>query len=122
MIRPDWYWIHGLHDAKILSISQKDIPWDPSQKISDNNCLIMKMDCNGALFEQNITEIRFYNYKILTVDFDLNTLNGGWWLSDELYQKGERYLLELRFDTAKCKTKRLEMLFGRAEVIRDSDI
>ena len=29
MIMPDWYWVHGLHDAKILSVVQKDIPWDP---------------------------------------------------------------------------------------------
>ena len=35
MIMPDWYWVHGLHDAKILSVLQKDIPWDPTQKIAD---------------------------------------------------------------------------------------
>lgn len=122
MITPDWYWVHGLHDAKICSVSQIDIPYDPSQKIPDNNCLIIKMNCDGAMFERNITEIRFYNFKVLTRGFDLNILNGGWWLSDELTQKGEQYLLKLRFDTEKCKTKRLKLRFGRAEVIRKSNI
>lgn len=32
MITPDWYCVHGLRDAKILSVSQKDVPWNPSQK------------------------------------------------------------------------------------------
>lgn len=122
MITPDWYWVHGLHDAKILSVLQKDILRDSTQKIADNHCLIMKIDCKGALFEQNITEIRFYHFKILTGDFDLNILNGGWWLSDKLTQKGEQYLLDLQFDTAKFKTKRLELRFDRAEVIRTSVI
>ena len=119
MIMPEWYWVHGLHDAKILSVLQKDIPWDPTQKIADRNCLMMKIDCEGALFEQNITEIRFYNFKILTDGFDLHVLNGGWWLSDELTQKGDRYLLSLRFIIAKCKTKSFDFQFRRAEVKRD---
>lgn len=82
----------------------------------------MKIDCEGAMFEQNITEIRFYNFKILTDGFDLQVLNGGWWLSDELTQKGDRYLLSLRFIIAKCKTKRFDFQFRRAEVKRDSGL
>lgn len=121
MITPDWYWVRGLHDAKILSVSQKDIPWNPSQKIPDNNCLIMKINGDDAMYEQDITEIRFYNFKVLTVDFDFNLLTDGWWLGDELTQKNERYFLELEFDTAKGKTKKLELRFHRAEVVRDSD-
>lgn len=84
---PDWYWFRGLHDAKILSVLKKDIPWDPKQKIPDKNCLILKIDCDNALLEQGITEIRFYNFKILTTNFNLNDLIDGWWLSDELYKK-----------------------------------
>ena len=127
MITPEWEWdwVYTLHDAKILSVLQKDIPWDPAKKIPDNNCLIMKIDCNGLpreTREKNIIEIRFYNFKVLTIDFDLNALNGGWWLSDDITQKGERYFMELRFDTAKHKTKRLELRFARVEVIRDNHI
>ena len=59
------------------------------------------------------------NYKIKTSDFDISLLNGGWWLSDEIVTKGDHYLLDLKFDTAKCKTKHLEISFRRAEVIRE---
>ena len=111
---PEWYWTHGLHDANIVSVMKKGSDWNPR-----DNCLILKIDCDGALFETDITEIRFYNYKIKTSDFDVNLLNGGWWLSDEVVTKGDHYLLDLKFDTAKCKTKHLEITFSRAEVIRD---
>jgi hypothetical protein len=111
---PEWYWTHGLHDANIVSVMKKESDWNPR-----DNCLILKIDCDGALFETDITEIRFYNYKIKTSDFDVNLLNGGWWLSDEVVKKGDHYLLDLKFDTAKCKTKHLEITFSRAEVIRD---
>lgn len=115
MVQPSWYWTHGLHDAKIVSVTQKNSNWNPT-----DNCLILKIDCDGALFESDIAEIRFYNFKILTSGFDISTLNGGWWLSDELSQKGCQYLLKLKFDTAKCKTKMLEMIFNRAEVVRNN--
>ena len=110
---PEWYWTHGLHDANIVSAMKKESDWNPR-----DNCLILKIDCNGALFEADITEIRFFNYKIKTIDFDISLLNGGWWLSDEVVTKGDQYLLDLKFDTAKCKTKHLEITFSRAEVIR----
>lgn len=109
----EWYWDHGLHDANIVSVTKKESNLNP-----DDNCLILKIDCDGALFEADITEIRFYNYKIKTNDFDISLLNGGWWLSDELCDKGNHYLLELKFDTIKCKTKVIQIAFTRAEVIR----
>ena len=74
---PEWYWNHGLHDANIIYATKKESDWNP-----DDNCLIFKIDCDGAMFEADITEIRFYNFKIKTNDFDINLLNGGWWLSD----------------------------------------
>ncbi len=110
---PEWYWVHGLHDANIVSVIKTESDRNP-----DDNALILKIDCEGALFEADITEIRFYNYRIKTDDFDISLLNGGWWLSDELCDKGNRYLLELKFDTAKCKTKVAQISFKRAEVIR----
>ena len=110
---PDWYWTRDLHDANIISAAIKESDWDPS-----DNCLILKIDCKGALFERDITEIRFYKFRILTTGFNMNDLNGGWWLSDELTQRGDRYYLDLRFDTKECKTRRLEIKFQKAEVIR----
>ena len=110
---PHWYWTHGLHDANIISVAKKESDWGP-----DDNCLILKIDCEGALFESDITEIRFYNYRIKADDFDLTLLKGGWWLSDEIQKKGDRFLLDLKFATAKCKTKHVEIVFQCAEVIR----
>ena len=42
---PDWYWTHGLHDANIISATKKESDWNP-----DDNCLIFKIDCDGAMF------------------------------------------------------------------------
>lgn len=111
---PEWYWTHGLHDANIISTAKKE-----SNRNPEDHCLIFKIDCEGAMFETDITEIHFYQYKVITEDFNLSWLNGGWWLSDELVKKGDRYLLDLKFDTAKCKTKHLVIAFKRAEVIRE---
>lgn len=110
---PDWYWTRGLHDANIISATVKESDWDPT-----DNCLIFKIDCEGALFEADITEIRFYKFKILTTEFKMEDLSGGWWLSDEVTAVGDHYTLELRFDTKKCKTRRLKLRFQNAEVIR----
>ncbi len=108
---PDWYWNHGLHDANIVSAIKKESDWDP-----DDNCLMLKLDCDGALGEADITEIRLYNFRIHSSD--INLLNGGWWLSDALQEKDDRYFLELKFDTVACKTKIMKISFKRAEVIR----
>ncbi|MGN0475436.1 MAG: hypothetical protein ACI4IJ_10125 [Acutalibacteraceae bacterium] len=111
---PEWYWSHGLHDANIIVATKKQSNWNPN-----DNCLILKISCDGALSVADITEIRFYNFKFKSGFFDINLLNGGWWLSDEILKKGDHYLLDLKFDTAECKTKHLEMAFQRAEVIRE---
>lgn len=108
---PKWYWTRGLHDAKIVSVLKKESKWNP-----EDNCLILKINGDGAMGEANITEIRFYNFKINCGDISL--LNDGWWLSDELQEKGNGYFLRIKFETTKCKTKNLEFVFRRAEVDR----
>lgn len=110
---PLWYWSRGLHDAKIVYAEKKESKWDPLDKN-----LVLKIDCDGALFEDSITEIRFKRIKIKPEDFDINLLNEGWWLSDELSVKGNHYLLDLKFQTKKCKTKRVEFAFEDAEVTK----
>lgn len=112
-IVPEWYWTHGLHDANIISAIKKESDWNP-----DDDCLILKIDCEGALYEADITEIRFYNYRIHTSNFDIRLLNGGWWLTDEIEKKNDRYLLTLEFDTVDCEKHYLKISFQRAEVIR----
>ncbi|MBO5324288.1 MAG: DUF4085 family protein [Oscillospiraceae bacterium] len=110
---PEWYWVYGLHDAQIISVTTKESGWNPK-----DNCLILKLNCDGVVGDANIVEIRFFNFKILTNGLDINLLNGGWWLSDDLSEIDNRYLLELKFDTAKCNTQQLKLRFMRAEVIR----
>ena len=110
-IIPDWYWTRGLHDAKIISVEKKESGWNPLDKN-----LIIKIDCDGALFEDSITDIILKRIMIKPADFDINLINGGWWLSDELSVKGNHYLLDLKFRTQKSKTKRVEFTFENAEV------
>ena len=112
---PDWYWSHGLHDARIVSATVKESDWD-----STDNCLIFKIDCDGALFEADISEIRLYKFKALTLAFKLDDFNGGWWMSDEVVKKGDHYVIDLKFVTKKSKTRRVEIRFQKAEVIRAS--
>lgn len=109
---PEWYWTPGLHDAKIISATKT------GSDGNDDNCLIFKIDCKGAMFEADITEIRFYNYIIKSNNFDVSLLNDGWWLSDVLSKKGDHYYLDVKFETSKRKTRHLEFTFQRAETIR----
>ena len=111
---PDWYLTLGLHDANIISATIKESDWDLS-----DNCLILKIDCEGSLFEFNIKEIRFYKFKILTSGFHLDDLNGAWWLDDELTVEGKYHILKLNFDTRICKKRLLKIQFQKAEVIRN---
>ncbi len=111
---PTWYWTYGLHDAHIVSATIKESAWNPADKQ-----LILNIDCDGVVGESNITQIRFKNFKTKPADFELSLLTGGWWLWDELENKGDHYLLELRFDTKKCKRKNVVLIFDSAEVIRE---
>ena len=116
---PEWYWTRGLHDAKILSVSELQLTPNYLEKNPKINCFKIELDCDNAMYEYNIKTIRLYNYKIKSNDLDINLLNGGWWLSDEIINKGDQYyFLNIKFDTAKCKTKHLEIAFKQAEVIR----
>ena len=113
LVEPEWYWSQGLHDANIISATEKVLDWGTGDK-----CLILELDCNGALFESDITQIRFYNTVIKTNSFDLSLLCGGWWLCDELLFDQKCYRLKLEFDTEECITKHLDFTFSRAEVMR----
>ena len=45
-------------------------------------------------------------------------MQGGFWLWDELTPRGDRFHMELEYDTAKCKTRHVTLTFDSAEVIR----
>lgn len=116
---PEWYWERGLHDANIITVSELQLVPDYKEKYPRFNCFQIELYCSNAMYERKIKRICLFNYKIKTTDFDINWLNGGWWLSDTITNKGDYYLLDMKFDTAKCKTKHLEVSFKQAEIIRE---
>lgn len=110
---PEWYWTRGLHDAKIVSVKVKESDLNPN-----DNCLIFKMNGHGAMFEQDITEIRFLEFRFNKENFNINLLNGAWWLYDEITEKSGEYHLLLEFDDKNCQREIVKIIFKAAEVIR----
>ena len=110
---PEWYWSRGLHDAKIVSVEVKESDWNPK-----DNYLIFRINGHGAMFEQDIKEIRFYEFRFSKIEFDINSLNGAWWLHDEITEKSGEYHLLLEFDDKNCERETIKIIFKTAEVIR----
>lgn len=81
---PDWYWPSGLHDAKILSVSELELPIDWKTKPVRYNCYEIYLDAVGAMFDQTVKKIPLYNYKITTPQVDLSKLGQIWWMGDTL--------------------------------------
>lgn len=127
---PEWYWKKGLHDAFVIGVETYEFPFDYNKYEGeknkyDRNMLTLKMDAKGAMFDFYVTEIRFYNYKILSegIDFVSSELFGErkvWWLADQLTEQNGRYELDVlleNFDPYK-KQFHLKLRFDRAEVDR----
>lgn len=100
---PEWYWSLGLHDACIYEIEcyeYPDVYYKCKGKNRDNiyNLLVLKIDSEGAIYDQTIKEIRFYNYKCLQPDFNFKKLIGHkhvWWIGDVLTEMEKRYKLDI---------------------------
>ncbi len=117
---PDWYWVHGLHDAKILNIIRADLLADYNLKDPKYNRMEILLDCDGALFEADITKIVLYNHKIISGKLpDLDT-NEAWWIGDKLTQYSNgKYLLELELATDENDRRYISKIeFQAAEVYR----
>ena len=76
---PEWYWESGLHDACIIGVDTYEFPFDynvysGTKGKYDYNALILKIDAEGALYDNRVQEIRLYNYKILSGGIDLPRL------------------------------------------------
>ena len=108
---PEWYWKRGLHDAKITLI------YEDFEK--GRRFLNIDIDAKGAMFEQDITKIRLYDYKIVFPE-DISVLDGGYWMTDsiEALDSG-RYLLRAELS---CNNDRdlinFEIRFSEAIVER----
>ncbi len=116
---PDWYWKYGLHDAEVLSVSEKELIPDYKDRQPKYNCMEICLDCKNALYERDIEKILLYNYKIKTPDFDVKTLGKAWWMDDSLKeQKKGYYLSEIEVETADSERIDFTVSYESAEVIR----
>ena len=82
---PDWYWQRGLHDAKILSVSEPVC-----------NVLEINLNSSSAIFEFDIEKITLFNYKIYLDNFCICDIEKTWWMGDSIYLlPNNKYLLEI---------------------------
>ncbi len=108
---PEWYWKFGLHDAKITLIYED---FDKGRSF-----LEIHVDATGAMFEQDVTKIKLYDYKIISPD-DIDVLEGGYWITDsiEALDSG-RYLLKAEISCSNDKDLvPFEIRFSDTEVER----
>lgn len=116
---PGWYWKSGLHDAQILSVSEKELVPDYKDKNPKWNCLEILLDSKNALYENDVKKICLYNYKIKTPDFDIKSLKKNRWTSDTLKQaENGRYLSEIETETSAQEQIKITVSYEFAEVER----
>lgn len=115
---PEWYWERGLHDARIVFAETLNLSHKYNSKKPYHNCFTFKIDGDGALFEQDITEIKLYNFKIISSPFDISQMQMGWWITDELSENNGYYRLKLEYENKKCKPHKVTITFETAEVTR----
>jgi hypothetical protein len=116
---PAWYWKHGLHDAKILSVRESGAYWEPRRGKNFRNYLELRLDGSGALFEQKIEWLRFYNYEIKSMDVPVAQLAGTWWLYDTLQAlPNGNYLLNFEVDPENGKHWNFLMEFETGDIQR----
>ena len=70
---PEWYWTSGLHDACIVGVEAFEFPFDynrfsGNKNKYDRNLMSLKINANGAMFDDTVKEIRLINYKVLSDD------------------------------------------------------
>lgn len=122
---PNWYWVNGLHDACIVDVEYFEFPFDYNKFVGnknsyDRNLLLLKINASGALYEQDIKEIKLFNFKIITNNIKLQGRKKVWWLADRLTEKDGHYYLEIDLqDFDSCPEDfTFEIKFDRAEVVR----
>ena len=122
---PEWYWINGLHDAGIVGVESFEFPFDYNKLVEEKskynrNLLVLKINAKGALYDNSVEEIHFFNYKILTPDILLKGRKTIWWLADRLAVNENQYILEIDLqDFDSCPEDfTFKIKFDRAEVKR----
>ena len=97
---PEWYWVSGLHDACIVGVETFEFPFDYNKFVGEKNkynrnLFAIKINAKGALYDNTIKEIRFFNYKVLTDQITLIGRKKIWWKADKLVDHGDYYTLEI---------------------------
>ena len=116
---PDWYWKYGLHDAVILSVSELQLVPDYKVKQPKLNCLEIELDSKNALHERDIKTIRLYNYKIKTLDVDINSIDKPWWMGDTIKElNNKQYSLDIEIESARGSRKHFIVEFEIPEIER----
>ena len=110
---PQWYWLRGLHDALVLGVETQEFAYDVTQRKPVRNCMTIRLDARGALFDTSVTAIRLYNYKVLQG----SELKGCHWMQDRLRREKDKFILDItalgkddfpysvRFDFAEVERK-----------------
>ncbi len=122
---PEWYWVSGLHDARIVGVETFEFPFDYDKFVGEKNkwnrnLITLKINAKDALYDSSVREIHLYNYKVLTPDISLENRKKVWWLADRLIDNGDYYILEIDlqdFD-AFPEDFTFRIKFERAEVDR----
>ncbi|MPM91192.1 hypothetical protein SDC9_138319 [bioreactor metagenome] len=91
--QPDWYWVQGLHDSKIINAQYYELDYDYKRKKVNKNTLCLDIDSSSALSDTTVKSISFINCK-----FNSNVdLSGCIWFADKLFFENEKYRLALTF-------------------------
>ena len=112
------YWPAGLHDAEIVTVEEQTLTYDVRQKDPIRNCLVLRINACGAMFDTYVKEIRLYNYKILSgVPTEIA---GAWWLSDTFKEENGKCILTLSLQNSQTFPDKFTFIvrFETAEVIR----
>ena len=80
----------------------------------------LKINASGALYEQDIREIKLFNFKIITNNIELQGRKKVWWLADRLNEKDGHYYLEIDLQDFDSYPEdfTFKIKFDRAEVVR----
>ena len=122
---PEWYWVSGLHDACIVGVESFEFPFDYNKFVGeknkyDRNLFAIKINAKGALYDNTVKEIRFFNYKVLTDQITLIGRKKIWWMADKLVDHGDYYTLEIELQDFDSDPEDFtyKIKFERAEVDR----
>ena len=116
---PAWYWKRGIHDAKILDITELENGFDKTKGKHYRNCLILTLDSVGAIYEIDIKKIIFYNYEVRMSNAPVLGLSETWWMGDTIEQLSNgNYLLNFEVSLENNDRLNFSMEFEYADVER----